>query len=361
MKGRLNLKLLSLLFAATGQVQAAENYVSYQHPKAIEAMTLLPAQPLSSNEYWHVVSGEALRQGVDMTFTSDKSVVLLSPRTEFKYGQLHQAQAIEHGAIRLYTDGHEATLKMTYDSDEMAGYGFVPGSSAVQANQLKGKQATLRLTQLIDDNDSYLLHVKETDSPYQLTIDANNVVAGNEGLKLQAQFADKTVPVTELNVSMRAPDGEIIAVTKHTGLIQPTSPLTYVGARQGLYAVEMHSEQNIDGLLVKRSIRVPFVNQHQTARILDQSLTLESPTLATASVQLEVEEAGRYGVTATVFGYLDGKLTALATSEAAQDFVQSDILPLSFKLPKGAKGPFKLTVLELKDQTRLQRFPVNPQ
>ncbi|MFC3034072.1 DUF4785 domain-containing protein [Pseudoalteromonas fenneropenaei] len=360
----MNKKIISTLLPVvlaltTGQTQAIENYVSYQYPSAHAAITEAPSQSLSSSEYWQVVSGKELRLGVEMAFSSSKSVVLLSPRAELKNGQLYRAPAVKEGAIRLYTHGQEQKLTTSYDRDEMAGYGFAPGSAAVQANQLKGKQATLRLTQLIEDSDSYLLHVKESDSPYQLTVNANNVMAAQGRLPIQAEFAGKKLAVSELQAMMRAPNGDAVAVSTQSDGIHLDAPLTYIGARQGLYNLELHSTQSVDGLQVKRSIRVPFVNQQQTANVVKHTLEVTSPSRVSAKVKLEVKEEGRYGVTATLFGLYQGKFAALATTEAAQDFTQSDTLPLEFVLPKGATGPFKLSILELKDQTRLQRFVVN--
>ncbi|CCQ10457.1 hypothetical protein PALB_13240 [Pseudoalteromonas luteoviolacea B = ATCC 29581] len=350
-------KALSVALALmTTAVIANTNYVNFQYPNAIDAATDNTLQSLSSTEYWQVVSGKTLREGINLAFSSEKSVILLSPRALLKQGQPYRAPAIEERAIRLFTQSGEKHLETSYNRDEMTGYGFAPGSAAVQANQLKNQQATLKINQPIGDDDTYLLHVKESHSPYTLAVNAPNIVDAQQGLTLETTIAGIAQSLPQMAMLLRSPQGELVAFEVQQNKIEFKNELTTLGAHQGLYSLELHAEHNVDGLIIKRSIRVPFVHQQSTARLTNQSLESVSKTHLSANIDITVDESGRYGVLASVFGSLNGQYQALATSEAAMDFTHSGELNITFALPPGAKGPYELKVLELKDHTRLQRF-----
>ncbi|WMN61635.1 hypothetical protein NI389_17625 (plasmid) [Pseudoalteromonas xiamenensis] len=337
-------------------VLANNGYVNFPYPTVISANPSTHTQTLSSTEYWEVVRGDELKKGVPISFTSNKSVVLLSPQHSRDMSRLKRAPAVEENAIELRTLQGKATLSATYNRDEMSGYGFAPGSAAVQANKLAGQNATLRLNQKISDDDLYLLHVKESDSPYQLNVESDVLVGEEAQLALRADVTGVKNIKSKLTIQVNAPDGQSIAHHFTNDKVAFDTPLEHIGARAGLYNVVVHSHTTVDGVDVKRSIRLPFVHQLESASIDAFALTEQTSKYVDAEVSVNVLQKGRYGVVATLMGYRDDKQIALATSEAAQDFSTSDTLPIRFTLPNGAKGPYQVNILELKDQTRLQRF-----
>lgn len=356
---RLLLSLALIVPLVSAETATNDNYVNFTYPNNSLSSTASTDQTLSSTEYWEVVRGAALKSGVAISFTSNKSVILLSPQATLRQGTKSISPAINSNSIALFTPtgGHE--LSTTYNSDEMNGYGFFPGSAAVQANQLAGITATLRLTQDMHDEDVYLLHVKESYSPYPLVISSNTVVDENVKLQLSADFAGSKQALNDLNLRVFSPDGELIEHTTVDNELVFAQPLKQIGIREGLHNVIIHSKVQIDGLTIKRSLRVPFVNQVNTASVSHYQLTEQSGLDLGVDVALDIFQSGRYSVSATVLGKVNGVYQTLATSEAAKDFTHSGVLPIHFTLPKRAEGPFQIKLLELKDQTRLQRFVLN--
>ncbi|WP_462172190.1 DUF4785 domain-containing protein [Pseudoalteromonas xiamenensis] len=340
-------------------VLANNGYVNFPYPTVISATPSANTQTLSSTEYWEVVRGDELKTGVAISFSGNKSVVLLSPQYSHDMNGQKRAPAVAENAIELHTLQGKASLSATYNRDEMSGYGFAPGSAAVQANKLAGQNATLRLNQKISDDDLYLLHVKESDSPYQLHVESNVMVQEEAALVLHADLTGAKNIKPKLAIQVSAPDGQSIPYHFTNDKLAFDAPLEHVGAREGMYNVVVHSHSMVNGLEVKRSVRLPFVHQRESASVNTYSISEQTAKHVTANVSLNVSQEGRYGVVATLMGYREGKQIALATSEAAQDFSTSETLPIRFTLPKGATGPYQVNILELKDQTRLQRFVQN--
>lgn len=309
-------------------------------------------QARSSNEYWQVITGAELSKGVAVHTTSDALIRLAAFASSEP--SAHLADALNPALLSMSTAGNKlVNAERIMSQTQMEQAGFADGSVALKVAETEGK-LTLKTRQNLADNAKYLLHVKEKNSPVLLSMSANSNVAGlsNNSMKLDLVLADSQVLNSEAKVRLLTPQGQEVNVKFANSQLTFIDDLAHFGARDGLYELEVNVEKQVDGKLVKRTVKFPFANTVKTAELAGKpQLTADAGYL----LPVTVYEPGRYNITATLQGEtVNGNLVRLQTVSSAAWLESNGQLSLPFTL-KAFKHYKNLALVDIKlmDQSRL--------
>lgn len=306
-------------------------------------------QALSSDEYWETVTGAQLRKGVKV-FAQDNALVRLAPKASYSSGAKVTPRPLNLEAVYLQSSGDDVQLTQLASQKDMEAAGFYDGSVALQLANASNGPVTIASNQNLADHATYLIHVKEKGSDNKLVVNAPRFMQDSEtALVFDAQVNDaKPIPFAT-QTTLIAPDGSETNARFQNGKVVFDQPLETVGASEGFYEVQMTTLVNVNRTLVKRSIKVPFVNLQKTAEMT--SLNMNDG----ASINLSVSEPGRFNITATLQGVdTNGKVVKLQTAEVAEFVEQDKAIALPFQLEKFAEYKnLQVVNIKLMDQTRL--------
>ncbi len=314
-----------------------------------------------SNEYWQTLSGKELKEGVEVALTSDENLIRIAPKSKYENGQVFKAKNLEIEDIKLLNKESRKALKMIQKANQkqMKDAGFDDGSVAVNG-VTSGENAILKTDQALNDNDKYLVHVKEKSSKHILSV--KNKFKKNKNsndLPFELTLGNKKIGKNDVALILHSPNGEQIELSYDGKSIQFDQPLEAVGAINGFYEVEALVSTKVKGKTVKRSVKVPFTNIVESANIGTPKLKSKANS-AMVSLPIEAQLPGRYAVKATLAKMVKGKLTAMETIEVAKDIDYSDELELPFSATSLNKGKYRLINIEVTDQTRMiKTFPVD--
>ena len=111
----------------------------------------------------------------------------------------------------------------------------------------------------------------------------------------------------------------------------------------------------MNGQIIKRSVKVPFTNTMETIQMTSESYELDGNQV-NVTIPFSTEMPGRYAIKATLAQVGKGKVKRIATLEVADEFKYGGEFVLPFKLNKKAKGKYTLVDIEFTDQTRMMKF-----
>lgn len=330
--------------------------VEYIWPQVMTDADLFASeQQVQSDEYWQTISGAELNRGVKVYVTGD-ALVRLAPKVHYQSGAPQVAPDLNVDELSFtQTDGNDVQISLLAAQEQMRSAGFSDGSVAMKVANLTNQPLLLRSNGAATSNAEYLLHVKEKDSPYQLSFKLpshhNN---GQNTLNVEANLNQQNLLALTTKVNVIAPSGELIAASFNNDKVVMNSAPTEYGARNGLYQVELHTLGNVGGKLVKRSAKLPFINIARTAEIVDSSVA------DAVYVNLNVAEAGRYNLLATLQGTnKQGQKVRLQTAEVAEFHDYRAKVTMPFELEKfGDFSDFELVDVKLTDQSRLMTLEV---
>lgn len=312
-------------------------------------------QSISSDYYYQVVSGEELNNGVKVYTSGASSLLRLAPKADYTGGYKQQSKALDMSQLTLTNTNKETlTLRQVASVEAMRLAGFNDGSIALRLPEKStANPMILSSAQPLESGAQYLLQVKESQSPYKLTIQAaNNLSHEENAFAMQMQIADKAVSKAKTQVTLLIPGQPSVALRFSGNKVKLPETLDYVGAANGLYELDITTMQEIDGLWVKRSAKVPFAQHVKTAQISGQ-LAYKNHSLY---LPIDVYEPGRYMVSATLQGRNEaGKPVNVQTADVAQWMDQAILLRLPFNLEKfnNLRGPFSVVNVQLQDQSRM--------
>lgn len=352
----------SNIFAAK---QASNTAIPHTTPLAREATTYIWPEPhaaqtnfieqqsRSSNEYWQVVTGAELSQGISVHTTSD-ALIRVASYADYSSGAKQVSEPLNPDMLQMSAKG-EGLLNtpQIISQMQMKHAGFNDGSVALKVNETD-EQLTLRTTQNITDDGRYLLHIKEKNSPIELQLAAKSNIAGitDNVMDLDIKLAEQPIADSETKVRLLDPTGQEVPVAYQGSTVTFANDLGFFGARQGLYELEVNVSKKLDGKLVKRTIKFPFANTVKTAQLNGQpKLDMKNGY----ELAINVFEPGRYGVTATLQGTTaTGELIRLQTVSSAAWLEANGSLPLPFTLNEfqGYRN-FTLVDIKLMDQSRM--------
>lgn len=341
--------------AVPADYSAAKTATSYIWPQVHQASHDLHAneQLRSSNEYWRVVTGAELNQGVKLHTTSD-ALVRLAPYADYNSGSKQLAAAIEpQNLVLSSTKRGMVKAQQLMSQTQMQAAGFSDGSVALKVEDNQ-HNLMLRAHQPIAAKGQYLLHVKEKNSPLLLSVSAKTNVAGitDKAMKLDMSLTGDQIQDENVTVKLLAPNGQELAVEYRDSKVNFVEDLSYFGAHQGLYELEVNVEKTLLGQKISRTLKFPFANSVKTASI-DKAPWLKSK--AGYQVPVTVFEPGRYNVTATLQGVNEqGDIVRLQTVSTANWLESDGVLTLPFTLSEFSQyKQFELVDIQLMDQSRM--------
>ena len=308
-------------------------------------------QQIESNEYWQSITGEELNKGVAL-YADNSALVRLAPGVNRESGAPQVSSPLE--MTQLVIEGKETAITQLMAQKDLQAAGFHDGSVALTVKNTSAEPMMLRSSQKLDASATYMVHVKEKQSPHKLAVSAPRLFDANQHktLSLDANISGVELNAKNTQVSLIAPDGGISEASLHKGNIAFKQPLSIVGAYQGFYEVQLSSLVNIDGQWVKRSVKMPFTNMAKTAAL---ALDTAQVSNTKASLVINVFEPGRYNVTATLQGTdKAGNTVRLQTLDTAQWLSRDKTVSLPFEFDKFDRyHNLELVDVKLTDQSRL--------
>lgn len=332
----------------------------------------LSLQPQSytsgSDEYWFEVTAQQLNAGVGLAISSQEALIRLSSKKIQR--SLVAPKAIDPNDVELYKNKNVLLnpFNKMVSQQQLATANIFPNSSALKLDKSVGTgEFTLKVKQVLDAQQSYLINVKEKNSDHKLyvSIDNQSYLAGDQ-VTFTANMTNKNKKLADSSqqIFIQLPSGEKRAVelNKKGGKYQFTAPENLTGLKRGeLVELFVESEVLDNGLKVKRNGKVAFAIAQPTARIVGDAFVKKS----SAKVKLEVASEGRYEISGLVYGTnKSGTSVPIMLSRSAYYLAAGQhkvALKFDRKLLRksGLKAPYLVKELRLMDQSRmalLQQF-----
>ncbi len=369
-----NMALVTKVPKGIGQpfVQESEPVMfSWQLEESAELNFEQPAFVQSSKQYFLTVSSNDLAEGVTLHTTSPGAFVRVSPLNSAKAG------AFDAPDFQLSTAGKwqpsASGMQKFVDSDALqaAGMDVVDRSVAFQINPGLGQgQIGLRIAnQAKLAGGSFVVHVQEPDSPFELQLQANNSQFMT-GDMLQAQINMTSMPVLDVaNAKALLTDpagnvaGEFALEQTSGGLIATMSTKGLSSNTPGLWEVHLYVDQQENGMRVMRDATTAVAIAQPTAQLKgvgDQHFVGQD--MVQTSFKVEAGLAGRYELRGVLFATdQTGDLVPVAVGHSAKNLGSgAGTIPLRFELGEGLGSafgaPFEVRHLELNDQSMMQKL-----
>ncbi|WDE10812.1 DUF4785 domain-containing protein [Thalassomonas haliotis] len=316
----------------------------------------------SSDEYWFEVSGKALNRGIALNVSQPGALIRLSGKRSSATDAA--MQSIDPANLELSKDNNKLSspFSQSVSQEQLATANIFPNSSAVKLNKALGAgKFNLRVTQALDNNQRYIINVKEKDSAHklQLALPKQSYLSG-ETLHFNAGIyrGDQVLTETFHQAFVKLPSGEkqAVSLTVKDGQYRVEVPQGLEAAPLGkLYELHLESQVADNGIRIKRNGKVAFAVARQTAKMTGEVEVLTDQV----QVGLEVASEGRYEVSALVSGTDSrGQLTPVMLSRSAYYLAPGNhkvAVNFDSKIlaDAGVKAPYKVENLRLTDQSRM--------
>jgi hypothetical protein len=322
-----------------------------------------PGMTVESRQYWVDVSGQALAHGVKLPISAPGAVIRVSALESGSGLTLDPArlelaindQALSGSAIESLVSGADMRAQgMLVPEDSLAFR--LPDDS--QAGTLQ-----MRLGGSPDDQP-LVVHVFEPNSPWVAELSApRNHFLSDQPIRFSVNISngDKSFSVDQVNAILINPDAsQTMAINRlDDGVgLAGSVPATAISSVPGLYEAHAYVEHNINGMTVKRDLKLAFSVAPAAGRFtglveqnLGQGLDL--------NIGLEVAIGGRYQVNGEIFGTdSSGQLQPLAFAQSAAMLEAGrgsiDLAVDAQTIAStGLSAPFEVRNLQLLDQGRM--------
>ncbi|WDD98041.1 DUF4785 domain-containing protein [Thalassomonas actiniarum] len=316
----------------------------------------------SSDEYWFEVSGKELNRGIAVNVSQPGALIRLSGKRSTAIDSA--MQSIDPAHLELSKDNNKLSspFSQSVSQEQLATANIFPNSSAVKLNKTLGTgKFNLRVTQALDNNQRYIINVKEKNSAHklQVALPKQSYLSG-ETLHFNAGIyrGEQVLADSSHQAFIKLPSGEKqpVNLTVKDGQYRVEVPQGLEAAPLGkLYELHLSSQATDNGTRIKRNGKVAFAVARQTAQLTGEAEVLNDQAL----VALEVASEGRYEVSALVSGTDSrGQLTRVMLSRSAYYLEPgSHKVALNFDTAiladAGVKAPYKVENLRLMDQSRM--------
>lgn len=325
-----------------------------------------------SDEYWFETTGKQLKSGVGLAISTPGALVRLSGKQADKHSI--KAKAIDPNSVELFKNSQKMSkpFSQKISQQEFATANIFPNSSAMKLNSKLGKGAfTLKVNAYLDDNERYIVNVKEKNADHKLhlSLAKQSYIQGqkiNFSSELRATSTNEaTLTPSKPVVYIKAPSGETkpINFDKNGNQFQFTMPTDLSPAKRGqLFELYVETESLTKGSIVKRNAKVAFAVAQPTARIeavADSTMMKNSVVPSSVDISLQVASEGRYEVSALIYGASNKKLSLpFMLSRSAYYLAPGEHtvkLQLDTNIIKdsGLKAPYMVKNVRLMDQSRL--------
>jgi hypothetical protein len=321
------------------------------------------AYTTTSDEYWLEVSGMQLNLGIKLDVSHPGALIRLSGK---KTNDVSVVESIAIDPQQIEISKGKETLENAFSQkvskQQFASANIFPNSSAVKLQEHIGRgQFSLKVTQPLNDNERYLVNVKEKGSEYGLTLSVpTQTLFAKQALTFDMAMHNSKGQLT-FNTNkafIKTPTGMILPVK--TKLVEGKQSIklpdvSATNSRGELFELHISSQVNDKGLTIRRSSKVAFAIAQPTAKMTGK-VNVETTH---AKVELNVASEGRYEISAVVSGInLKGKPEAVMLSRSAyylQPGEQNAKLIFDESLLKNLNvlPPYSLSQLRLVDQSRM--------
>ena len=316
-----------------------------------------------SDEFWFEVSGKQLNQGIDLNISQPEALIRLSAK-KVTGEWLPDDHAIDPEYLQLIKDQH--SIKKAFSSkvtrEQLAEANIFPNSSAVKISKDVGIcKFKLRVSKALDNNQKYLINVKEKGSPYQqtLTMAQQSFLPGQEiSFNVTQNKHEQSVVKTRHKAFIKTTSGfkQPVSFTNKKDQLQIKLPSALPEIKRGeLY--ELHIEtMGIDaGATIKRNGKIAFAVAIPTARMTKDI----SANKQQATIGLEVASEGRYEVSGIIYGQDKNNNFKPLMHSASAYYLEAGPHQVALKFdPEVFKdslltAPYELRSVRLTDQSRL--------
>jgi hypothetical protein len=318
----------------------------------------------SSKTYYMEVSGTQLKQGVSLYTTGEAAVIRVTPMRSGLTGKKHLAPTIEPEELELGTAAGEfniskSSMSLTASSEQLNNAHpqlFKNTSAFVLDKTLGAGEFKLRTNKAVTSNDRYLIHVFDKNSPFALSLKSDRSSFGNK---------DKLAVSIDLRDESSQKHLILEDATTRATLISPNGdryPMNLVSTKRG-HQVTIDLDFDLErrpGELWKVVVDTAAENNTNVKRTGELAIDIHPKTAAinrhvqkgsTLSVDLTIEQAGRYEVRAWMFT-TQGKKREPASLEYYAQWFEPGTYTVSIPLSKTGKN-LRVAQLQLLDQTRL--------
>tara|TARA_R110001592_G_scaffold104272_3_gene293449 strand:+ start:4058 stop:5260 length:1203 start_codon:yes stop_codon:yes gene_type:complete len=328
-----------------------------------------------SDEYWFEATGKQLKVGVDLAISSPGALVRLSGKqTKDKYST--QTKAIDPNSVQLFKNNKKlsAPFSQKVSQQEFATANIFPNSSAMKLNSKLGKGAfTLKVNEYLDDNQRYIVNVKEKNAEHKLHLSlAKQSYMQGQTINFTSQL--KTTSTNKALLTQGKPIAYIkmpsgkkspLNFTKKGNQFQFTVPTSLTPAKRGqLFELYVETENTTNGLKVKRNAKVAFAVAQPTARIetvgdFGKKMVENQITANFVDIHLQVASEGRYEVSAMIYGSTSKKLSLPFMLSRSAYYLTPGEHTVKLKLDtniiknSGLKAPYTVKNVRLMDQSRM--------
>ncbi|MEC4728961.1 DUF4785 family protein [Shewanella sp. D64] len=330
---------------------------------------------IHSDEYWTKVSGAELNSGVALTISQASSVIRISPRADTSSGALIHSKAISPENIQLLKQNDKTSntkaksyIKSLADPQALATAGLTDDSSALLLSaDAKAGKYRLRVNEKLQPNASYMINVKEKNSPYQLKLTSKNAVSSTQtSIPFELELTNSKT-VLKPSASLKHADGsfQALKVEQINGQWQAKLPVVNAmpSNNLGLSEIQLQVSTQVAGKAVVRTVKKAFKQFVPSAKIQPQITSQWLNGLPESlTVALDMSQAGRFSVA----GYLTGvdqlgiDRPILKTESASWLTPNSTEITLKLDaeliVKSGLNPPYKLQGLTLKDQGQMARL-----
>ena len=315
-----------------------------------------------SDEYWFEVSGKELNQGVVVDISQPGALIRLSGKRNAD--EAIRSNAIDPKFLELSNNNTKLAkpFSQSVSQEQLATANIFPNSSAVKLNKTLGAgKFTLKVTQNLVQEQSYIINVKEKDSIHKLQLSLpNQSYVSGQTLRFNADITknDQVLNNSSHKAFLKLPSGEKYPVTlqETAGQYQITLPQSEEVSTIGqLHELHLESQLFDKSLKVKRNGKIAFAMALPTAKMTDDVKISADQAL----IGLTVASEGRYEVSAIVSGTNEqGRSGQIMLSRSAHYLIPGDHqVALKFDrnilTRSGFKAPYTITNLRLMDQSRM--------
>lgn len=323
-----------------------------------------------SDEFWMEVSGKQLNQGIDLHVSQPESLIRLSAKRAA--GEwLPDDHAIDPQSLELIKD--QQSIKKAFSSkvtrEQLAEANIFPNSSAVKISKDAGiGKFKLRVSKTLNDNQKYLINVKEKGSPYQQTLTMpQQTFLPNQDISFSVTLNkhEQSVVKTQHKAFIKTTSGfkQAVSFTNKQGQLQVKLPSQLPEISRGeLYELHIESQGKDGSATIKRNGKIAFAVAIPTARMINDI----SANKQQALVGLEIASDGRYEVSGIIYGQdKNNKFKPLMHSASAY-YLEAGLHQVALKFDpelfknSSLKAPYELRNMRLKDQSRLSVLQQQP-
>ncbi|MEM8961677.1 MAG: DUF4785 domain-containing protein [Acidobacteriota bacterium] len=335
--------------------QGAAHYAWALDPAATLELAA-PAVVVESREYFVDVSAAELSAGVPVYTTAPGALVRINPAPG------RDGLAIDAASLTIEKDGlvqRGAIERLATDEQlRAAGAPFVDGTVAFRLSEGLGA-GTFTVRAATGGDAPYVVHVLDKNSrhPLQLTTARGDILQGGT-VSLSVDLPG--VDLRRVDGFLASPAGDLTAIDFRdvtNGEIRKDITINQASTAPGLWEIHLVADGTVGGLGILRNARIPFQVAAPIARLGGTVDLARERGGLTATFGIDAQAAGRYLVTAVLFGTdaASGELRPVAMGHAANTFAGQGNVSLVFgeKLLAGTTAPYELRDLRLVDQARM--------